>query len=78
MQAKGFVHGDLRESNLKVNINTGKLVLLDFDWAGKVGIDVYPPFMNPIIPWPAGAETGKCLEYAHDEDWMARILPKYC
>ena len=33
------------------------LQLIDFDWAGKVGEVCYPPFLNPSIPWPEGAEA---------------------
>ena len=39
----GFVHGDLREANVKLR-GGGKesIALIDFDWAGKIGIAKYP------------------------------------
>lgn len=69
-----FVHGDMRRTNLKVNKKTGKLVLLDFDWAGIDSKDKYPPFMNMDISWPDEAETGKCLKFQHDESWMRELI----
>jgi hypothetical protein len=49
-------------------------VVIDFDWAGVVNIDVYPPFMNTKdISWPTGASTGFPLLHEHDAYWM-RLL----
>jgi serine/threonine protein kinase len=28
----GFIHGDIRESNIMINPSTGKITLIDFDW----------------------------------------------
>ena len=52
-----FAHGDLRENNIFWDSGSGRVVLIDFDWSGEDGIDLYPPFMNPTISWPTGAET---------------------
>jgi serine/threonine protein kinase len=32
IQAKGYVHGDIREGNVMANPKTGQLTLIDFDW----------------------------------------------
>ena len=47
--------------------------MLDFDWAGVAGRDVYPPFMNPDIDWPNGAEAGKSLQFEHDVEWIESL-----
>ncbi|OWY98679.1 Crinkler (CRN), partial [Phytophthora megakarya] len=59
-----FVHGDLRENNVMWDSFKNRVVLIDFDWAGKDGVDTYPPFMNDEIAWPKGAEYGKPLRVA--------------
>jgi hypothetical protein len=70
LQEKNYVHGDMRESNVLINRSTNRLVLVDFDWAGIHGVDLYPPFMNPDINWPDGASTGKPLLHDHDSSWL--------
>lgn len=42
-RTKGFAHGDY---NSNVSKNSGKMVLVDFDWSGKADKHAYPPFMN--------------------------------
>ena len=43
-----FVHGDIRDSNLLVRMEDGKLEikLIDFDWGGKEGELRYPVLIN--------------------------------
>lgn len=69
---KKFVHGDFRANNLLIGVNS-RLIILDFDWAGVIGKVVYPPFMNPNVVWPPGAETGKPILADHDDYWFYRI-----
>jgi hypothetical protein len=68
-----FVHGDFRANNLLIDAN-GRLVVLDFDWSGAIGKVVYPPFMNPNVTWPIGAETGNPILPEHDFYWFYRIV----
>jgi RIO-like serine/threonine protein kinase len=42
----GFVHGDLRPSNVVRSNDSGGILLLDFDWAGKIGEVRYPMNVN--------------------------------
>ncbi|RKP15792.1 hypothetical protein ROZALSC1DRAFT_18336, partial [Rozella allomycis CSF55] len=43
-----FVHGDVRPGN--VVVSNSKVMLLDFDWSGKMGVAKYPSFfMNPEV-----------------------------
>ena len=71
---KGYVHGDMRECNVLYDPTANKVVLIDFDWAGLDGVDVYPPFMNPDIKWPEGASTGKPLRHEHDLFWLKQLV----
>jgi hypothetical protein len=66
LKEKNYVHGDMRRANILFNTHTSRVVLVDFDWAGIEGIDVYPSFMNPVINWPEGASTGRPLRHEHD------------
>ncbi|KAL3669398.1 hypothetical protein V7S43_005794 [Phytophthora oleae] len=76
LRAASFVHGDLRESNVMWDSVKNRVVLIDFDWSGKDGVDTYPPFMNAEIAWPSGAECGKPLRVAHDEYWIESIAAR--
>ena len=70
----GFVHGDLREANILWDCINNRVVLIDFDWSGKEGEVLYPPFMNSYIHWPEGAETNKPLRRQHDAAWIESLL----
>ena len=61
-------HGDMRLPNVAVLFETNQwhVRFLDFDWAGVAGEDVYPPFMNPKIRWPAGAQPFAVMLASHD------------
>ncbi len=72
-----MVHGDLRRNNLKVTLDGKRLVVLDFDWAGKEGVVLYPPFMNPDISWPANAKTGHFIRREHDLFWIKQQFMNY-
>ncbi|KAL7680012.1 putative aminoglycoside phosphotransferase, protein kinase-like domain superfamily [Plasmopara halstedii] len=71
-----FVHGDLREQNVMWDTSKNRVVLIDFDWSGRDGVDTYPPFMNGEIAWPAGAACGEPLRVAHDAYWIASIAAR--
>jgi hypothetical protein len=74
LQDKHYVHGDFRGSNVMFDTEQNRVVVLDFDWAGIDGINVYPPFMNPEINWPEGAFPGQPLRHAHDCYWLDDIF----
>jgi len=60
MKQEGFVHGDLRPINIMCRELPGRgkergeleIKVIDFDWAGKLGVARYPAGRNPEIPWP--------------------------
>ncbi|KIK74259.1 hypothetical protein PAXRUDRAFT_791416, partial [Paxillus rubicundulus Ve08.2h10] len=63
----GFVHGDIRDTNILVN-NNGKFMIVDFDWAGKINEARYPPYVNREDIWrPDGAIDGQIILTEHDD-----------
>ena len=40
--------------------------IIDFDWAGRAGEVVYPPFMNKEIDWQPGVKVGEKILPEHD------------
>jgi hypothetical protein len=75
MHDAGYVHGDLRVCNLLLCADGKRPCLVDFDWAGKEGEQVYPTFMNHVdIEWPEGAEDGKPLRKEHDLHFLSSEL----
>ena len=65
MHNQGFVHGDMRLSNLMVGPNDS-VKIIDFDWSGKVGEAVYPPLLNPEIDWHPDVKAGAKILPTHD------------
>lgn len=76
----GFVHGDVRSVNVLVrNKNSvsepalSDVLLVDFDWAGRVGEAVYPRRINPQVERPPRAKTGEKIQ-VEDDLWMVERL----
>ncbi|PCH36995.1 hypothetical protein WOLCODRAFT_168126 [Wolfiporia cocos MD-104 SS10] len=71
LDEKGFVHGDLRSSNIMVRIVDGKpeVKVIDFDWAGEAGKVRYPAVRNETIGWP-GKAYGLIIA-GHDRELLA-------
>ncbi|KAL8016927.1 putative protein kinase-like domain superfamily [Plasmopara halstedii] len=81
MRANNFVHGNLRPENVYLYGSRQKITLVDFDWAGVAGVDVYPYEMNPrtiwrvsTTDWPVGARGGAKLNPDHDLEWFNRMF----
>ncbi len=77
---KEYVHGDVRAVNLLVrNTDVGKgarlgersVLLVDWDWAGRIGEARYPHNINPDIARSGGATAGAEIQSAHDI-WMLK------
>ncbi|KAF9234386.1 hypothetical protein BU15DRAFT_52671 [Melanogaster broomeanus] len=62
----GFVHGDIRSTNIMVLKDETKFMILDFDWAGKIGETRYPMNVNTEIYRPEGAIDGALIQAGHD------------
>ena len=76
-----YVHGDLRLRNLAVQYVGGQIksvLMLDLDWAGVHGSDVYMADINPTIaPFtlrPSGVQRGAMMLQEHDRQ---TILSEY-
>jgi hypothetical protein len=65
----GYVHGDLRDTNLLVREDGQPgFMLLDFDWAGRIGEVCYPRnvFSGPDLWRPTDAYDGELIKAEHD------------
>ncbi|KAF9546042.1 hypothetical protein CPC08DRAFT_649161 [Agrocybe pediades] len=75
---KDIVFGDLREQNILYNASSGRLALVDFDWAHKHGEGRYPPhismpFSGPRRKWARGVKPYGVMEKKHDL-WQIRRM----
>ena len=68
LHAAGFVHGDIRSTNMIVKKNgRGELLLIDFDWAGESNKVKYPMNINRNgILQLEGARDGALITPEHD------------
>ncbi|KAF9232355.1 hypothetical protein BU15DRAFT_90679 [Melanogaster broomeanus] len=75
LHACQLVHGDVRDTNVLVKKDDrAKFMIIDFDWAGKIGDVRYPPYVNYMDVWrPEGARDGKLVEVAHDDEMLDAI-----
>jgi hypothetical protein len=70
----GYVHGDLRDTNLFVGDNQD-FMLLDFDWAGPIEKARYPIHVNRNdIRRPDGALDGEKIVAKHDLDMLKDLF----
>lgn len=82
MKTKGVVHGDLRPNNIMCRElpDRGKergeleIKVIDFDWAGQLGMARYPVSMNQQIPW-CGNPLGFIGE-DDDKELLSKTLAK--
>jgi len=65
MHDAGFVHGNLRLPNIMVGPDDA-IKIIDFDWSGKQGEVVYPPFCNTEINWHPDVAVGVEIRMEHD------------
>ena len=80
----GFVHGDVRDTNIMVRKDRKPgFMLLDFDWSGLVGGVRYPMnvFRGPreiffdILVQLSGFSTYRPMELPGASDGKSKILP---
>jgi serine/threonine protein kinase len=64
----GYVHGDIRATNVLVRYDGRPgIMLVDFDWAGVAGDVRYPPNVNRTeIKRPNGVYDGELIKAEHD------------
>ena len=76
----GFVHGDLRDTNILIDLKSlesddVKIHFVDFDWAGRIGETKYPNDINGItVKRPEGAEGGKLITVEHDKTMVSYLF----
>ncbi|KAI5995839.1 hypothetical protein F5J12DRAFT_855433 [Pisolithus orientalis] len=75
LHAAGFAHGDIRDTNIMVKReDRTTFMIIDFDWAGKINVVKYPPYVNFVdIKRPGSARDGMPILKADDE-WMLKQI----
>ncbi|KAG9310551.1 hypothetical protein JVU11DRAFT_9099 [Chiua virens] len=72
--AAGYVHGDLRDTNIMASkSDTTDVKFIDFDWAGKANETVYPPFVNREFWRPPDAMDWLPIRAEHDVEMLRHI-----
>ena len=74
MHQAGWVHGDLRSTNVMVKKSglDGSFHFIDFDWSGKNQQVVYPLFLNTTdVQRPEGADDGESVLSSHDIEMLS-------
>ena len=68
LHQEGFVHGDIRTTNVLVDKGGSPgMILVDFDWAGVIGETRYPMNVNnETIKRPYGAHDNEFILAQHD------------
>jgi len=76
MHNAGFVHGDLRDTNILVDVtaNNDGVKIVDWDWAGAQGSVEYPISINLQVPCAAAVGGGATIDMAHDMETMGLIF----
>jgi serine/threonine protein kinase len=73
----GYVHGDIRDTNVMVRKDGQKgFMLVDFDWAGEISEARYPMYVNRGTDlWrPDGAQDGNFIMADHDVQMLDYML----
>jgi serine/threonine protein kinase len=75
MHQQGFVHGDVRNVNVMVTKDpTPAVMLVDFDWAGRIGEARYPMNVNrEDVYRPEGAVDNELILAEHDMSMLAEL-----
>ena len=70
------MHGDIQNTNVMVRKDGSRgIMLIDFDWAGEIGMVRYPANVNRIdVRQPDGAEDGELIRAEHDMDMWKSML----
>jgi serine/threonine protein kinase len=77
LHENNIVFGDLRDANILYDASEGRVVLVDFDWAGTDGKCRYPATLNPSTAWEEGVSPYSIMRKAHDI-WQLNRLTALC
>ncbi|KAI6164066.1 hypothetical protein EDD17DRAFT_1775794 [Pisolithus thermaeus] len=78
---KGFVHGDIRDTNIMISHDRKSIKFIDFDWAGKVDDKNtrYPFYVNTLeVERPDDVEGCAPIQKCHDETMLKNIANDIC
>ena len=78
LKAGGFVHGDLRAPNVLV-ASGWKAKIVDFDWAAKDGVGLYPLTINIDderirCQWHGDVGPDKKMKFEHDHFGLYNVI----
>jgi serine/threonine protein kinase len=63
----GYVHCDIRNTNIMVSESGNHLMIVDLDWGGNAGVARYPGCVNfEEIERPLDARDGRLITKEHD------------
>lgn len=65
----GYVHGDIRDTNILVN-SESRIYIIDFDWAGRMGVTKYPLQAAMKLKQPKDVIGGGTIL---DEQWLISV-----
>lgn len=83
LHEKGFVHGDIRDTNLLVNRNSllsdedaeAEVYFIDFDWGGRIGEAKYPTGINcKDVRRPGRVKGGGLITKEDDEEMVSYLF----
>ncbi|CAH1767615.1 7779_t:CDS:2, partial [Entrophospora sp. SA101] len=74
LHGEGYVHGDVRTSNLMISNDKDRIMIVDFDWAGQEGVAKYPYIMNMNVPWSHGVQNGGMIRKEHDYNFLCKSI----
>jgi RIO-like serine/threonine protein kinase len=77
LHEKDIVFGDLRDPNILYDASEARVVLVEFDWAGKDGESRYPATLNPSNAWPEDVSPYSIMDKAHHL-WQLNRLSALC
>jgi len=77
LHQSGYGHGDLRATNILVSKSDPKrYMIVDFDWAGKLGVVRYPMNVNKIEIWrPDDVVDEALIRAEHDVSMLEYMSP---
>jgi serine/threonine protein kinase len=78
LHQNGFVHGDIRDTNIMVpKSDFHHFWLVDFDWGGTIGVVRYPMNVHrgDDLKRPTGAYDGQLILAEHDDEMLGYLFP---
>jgi serine/threonine protein kinase len=77
LHQSGYGHGDLRAANILVSRSDPKhYMIIDFDWAGTLGIVCYPMNVNKSEIWRPDSVVDEAVVLAdHDLSMLEHMYP---